>query len=254
MRVDLGPRPDLGPRDAGSPDVPVMTTDAGPPPSFPFTGVYGILNAQDSLFAQEISGSLMLIVGRPPFIYVGSISPEGQVDVTSHVILRSGCGVARISGTYDRVNAVFSLEHTVCSQMTGLPVTSTLEGGFLQNYVQSVSGIYELTATPTPVGDPGCYTGMPQTVRYGVNVLADQTMIIFTASDLIDEPAVYIGRAEANLSVQATLPVEGDVFAASFQQLTANDPMRMMGLRDIFQPAGPCRFQVTVDGIRLSLL
>ncbi len=152
------------------------------------------------------------------------------------------------------MNAVFSLEHTVCSEMTGLPVTSTLQGGFLRDYVQTVSGIYELTATPTPVGDPGCYTGMPRTVRYGVNVLTDRTMIIFAASDLIDEPAVYIGRAEPNFTVQATLPVEGHVFSASFQQLTANDPMQMMGLRDIFQPEGPCSFQVTVDGIRLSLL
>ena len=250
--MDFGPARDVGFMDAGSPDLPVL--DMGPPPAFPFTGVFGILNTPDALVAQEVDGVLMAIVGRPPYIYVGTISEGGDVDLTSHVILRSGCGQARLTGIYDRVNAVFELTHTVCSEDTGLPVTSMIRGGFGQDFDPGASGIYELTATPTPVGDPGCYMGGPQSVRYGVSSLADGTVIIFTAHDLIEEPAVYIGQPVSGGGIQTALPVEGHAFSAFFEQVTANDPLRMTGERDVFQPQGPCFFRIVVEGERVSLL
>ena len=43
-----------------------------------FTGVFEIFNSAQTLVAREVDGSLMLIVGSPPYIFVGNIDAVQQ--------------------------------------------------------------------------------------------------------------------------------------------------------------------------------
>jgi hypothetical protein len=135
-----------------------------------------------------------------------------------------------------------------------------LRGGFDANFEPQLSGVYELTANV--VADfQGCYQGPPgpQTVRYGVGVLAaNQSISVFTAID-VNEPALYVGNvAGADLRFSAierafALPGPSDVSMMG-QLITGAgpDPVRMTAQRDVYDPLRGCSFTLALDGARLS--
>jgi hypothetical protein len=253
--MDAEPSPDAAPRDAGSGDVGVFVPDSGDPTRFPFTGVFGILNANDSLFAREVDDRLMLIVGRPPYIYTGTIDEAGEVEAVSAPLERSGCVTARITGTYDRVAATYELLHETCSEMDGSPLESTIRGGFFEDFA-GASGNYELTATV--IQDlTGCsIDNQPRPVRAGVNILRDGTIAFFTGVDLFEEAGVYVGRltgSGAGFSAVFSVDAAGTQefgMSGMFAGLNANEPIMLMGERDVWDPAQNCSFRVMLDGQR----
>lgn len=249
---------DALPRDAGEIDAEISLRDSGRPAEYPFSGVFGILNSDDPLYAREVGGRLNLVVGVFPYIYVGTISPTGAVDVTSHVLVRSGCAVARIRGTYDRASSAYALVHETCNSRL-MPIESPITGAFAADFHAARSGTYELTATV--VQDlRGCFTGTSSihVVRYAFSFLGSGDVAVFTADDLIEPPAWYEGLADEEWAFAAISQYEGsrttrDVSLSGwFTQATENEPLRFTGLRDVYDSNRDCVFSVTLDGTRLS--
>ncbi len=265
MIFDAGERAEAGPidadvfpdanvvRDAGRGDVGLFVPDSGDTTRFPFTGVFGILNASESLFAREVGDRLMLIAGRPPYIYTGTIDEDGNVDTTSGQLTRSGCAIARITGTYDRVAATYQLLHETCSSVDGTPLSSTIRGGFSQDYA-GASGVYDLTATLI-IDLNGCAdNNQPQPVRFGVDLLSDGSVVVFAGIDVVSEPGVYVGRLTGSgFSAIQDLDVGGSqqfAMSGTFMQANANQPVMLSGERDVYSPEGGCTYRIMFDGAR----
>ncbi len=263
---DTGVEEDAGPRDATIFDAaPVDTgqdydagfqvTDTGPKMSFPFTGVFGILNSSSPLFAREVDGKLSLVVSDFPYVYTGTIANDGTVDTTGTSLMRAGCAVAKITGKYDRDGAQYVMTHRTCNAQ-GAPLVSTIMGGFTQNFVESVSGVFELRITV--MSNPnGCYSGQDGAlVRYGFDFLPNGVVQIFTAEDVISTPAWYEGQSAGDGSFSATQkltpqdPNPTTSMMGQFTQPTANDPLRFSGNRDIYDPVKMCGFSVLLSGTR----
>jgi hypothetical protein len=247
---------DASPYDGGlDRDYGALVIDGGGRSSFPFSGVFGILNSGDPLFAREVNGRLNLVVRDFPYVYTGTIANDGTVDTVSTVLMRSGCAVAKITGRYDRDQAAYVLEHRTCNS-GGMPLSSEMMGGFANDFDHSVSGIYELHITV--MSNPGnCYGGMNGVlVRYGFNFLPGGAMAIFTAEDVIPTPTWYQGQSGADGSFSATErlgaqdPNPVTSMSGSFTQATANDPVRFSGHRDVWDPLRSCGFSVQLDGVR----
>ena len=250
---------DAGFEDAGPRDVPVFVPDSGPPPAYPFTGQFGILNDSSPLFAREVQGRLHLVVGGFPFNYVGTIDEAGRVAVASAELAASGCPEPKITGRYARADTTFQLVHQTCNGQ-GQTVRSELTGAFFQGFVPEVSGTYEVrmgvTQDPTncfglgPVGPSGWW---------GLSVAADRTVALFVADDPVGPPAVYFGRATGDLSSFSALhhldaAPNGPQMAAQVQlsQPTALDPVQITGTRDVFHPDTGCTFSVAFSGVRVD--
>lgn len=255
---DVGP-PDAGSADAGPRDVPVFLPDSGPRPRFPFTGVFSILDDPASLFAREVQGRLHIVVGDFPYTYVGTIDEDGAVDLGSTELTASGCPEPRITGTYSREDTLHMLLHETCNGR-GEPVSANLRGGFVADFDPAVSGEYEVRMQV--VTDPmGCFGlgPVPQAGRWGLDVLSDRTLAVFVAYDPVGPPAVYFGRAQANLSSFTAVhhldaQVNGPQVAMSAQlvQPTANDPVQMIGTRDVYLPDTGCTFSVSFEATRVA--
>lgn len=257
--ADSGP-PDAGFVDAGPRDVPVFLPDTGPPPPlYDFTGSYGILNSSDALFAREVRGELHLVIGAFPYTYTGTIDAAGQVDLTSPELANSGCPEARITGTFSRPDTLFDLQHQTCNT-AGEPLNGQIRGGFASNYDDRVSGEYEvrmevINDVTNCIGlgvlsDPG---------YWGVSVLSDRTIAVFVAEDPAAAPAVYFGRAQQDLSGFDALQhldaaANGSQFAmrARIELISALDPVRIVGTRDVFRPGTGCTFTVSFEASRIS--
>lgn len=248
--------PDAEPVDAGPSDVGLYMPDSGEVPSFPFTGEFGILNDNESLFAREVDDRLMLIVGDQPFVYVGTIDDDGNVATTSPVLERSGCPLARITGRYDRGAATYRLRHETCSVQGGM-VDAEIFGGFASDYV-GPSGVYALTSSV--VQDLlGCSDAVaPQAMKIGINILPSGTVAAFTGVDVVSEPGVYVGRLSGEgtgFSAIQRIDANGSQqFAMSvvFMQVSTNDPITLTGERDVWDPEQNCSFQVTLSGERVE--
>jgi hypothetical protein len=256
--VDATPVPDVGVPDAGIRDGTVVLPDAGPQPSYPFTGVYGILNADDSLYAREVGGLINIVIGDFPYEYSGTIDEAGNVSTTSPELSRSGCAIARIAGTYDRVAAMYTLLHETCNAV-GDPIASRISGGFLANFSPEFSGVFELVAEVV-LNPNGCWEGpiSNNPVRFAVNYLASGAIAVFTANDLVAEPAWYRGTAgnDGTFSAIHRVDAMGSVQTAMsgrFEQATANDPLRLIGTRDVYDTVKGCGFSITFDGTRVEL-
>lgn len=247
---------DAEPRDAGPSDVDLFMPDSGEVPSFPFTGVFGILNDNESLFAREVDDRLMLIVGDQPYVYVGTIDDEGNVTTTSPVLERSGCALARLSGRYDRGAATYRLRHETCSVQGGM-VDAEFFGGFESDYV-GPSGVYALTSSVVQdlLGCSGAVA--PQSMKIGINILSGGTVAAFTGVDVVSEPGVYIGRLSGEgtgFSAIQRIDANGSQqFAMSvmFMQVSTNDPLTLTGQRDVWDSEKNCSFQVILEGERVE--
>jgi hypothetical protein len=250
---DASPLPDAQDYDAEPPtDAMVRLPDAGMPGTSMFTGVFGILNdTQDPLYAREVDHKLNLVVGRFPYEYTGTIQSDGTVDARSSELMRSGCVVARIYGSYERSSGLFHLVHETCNAMF-MTLTSSMTGGFASDFAVW-SGVYDLQATV--VSDTSsCAVGIHTVpVRYGFSLLAHE-IFVFTADDLISTPQFYGGawsgtsfsaiwRSDVGGTIKSTI-------TGQFSQPTANDPVHFSGTRDVYDPVKTCSFSITLAGYR----
>lgn len=250
---------DVGFADAGPRDVDVFTPDATPLPSFPFTGVFGILDDSAPLFAREVQGRLQIVVGDFPYVYVGTIDESGAVDLGSGELSASGCPEPRIHGTYSRSDALFMLDHETCNAQ-GQPVASEIRGGFRNDFESTVSGEYDVQMQVVTDAS-GCFGlgPIPETGRWGLSALPDGTLSMFVAHDPVGPPAVYFGRVNsAGSAFAATHHLDAAsngpqlAMQARFDQPTANDPLKVIGTRDVIRPADGCTFSVAFEATRLA--
>ncbi len=257
--TDSGPA-DAGFVDSGPRDVPVFFPDAGPPPpAYDFTGVYGILNSSDLLFAREVRGQLHLVVGAFPYTYTGSIDGSGEVDLISPELANSQCPEARITGRFSRSDTLFQLEHQTCNT-SGEPLNGQIRGGFARNYDDRVSGEYEVRMAVTVDATNCIGLGVVQDSGYwGVSLLDDRTVAVFVAEDPLGAPAVYFGRAQQNLSGFDALQhfdaaTNGAQFSmrAQIDLISALEPVRISGTRDVFLPETGCTFTVNFEATRIQ--
>lgn len=250
---------DAGFRDAGPQDVPVFLPDAGPPARYPFTGVFGILGDPSLLYAREVQGRLHVVVGGFPYSYVGTISEAGQVDLRSPELEASNCTIPVLRGTYSRPDALHDLLHQTCNAQ-GQAISSQLRGGFIQDYDAQVSGEYEVqTRVTTDIMNCMGLGPIPETGHWGVNLLSDGTIAVFVAWDPVRANMVYFGRAQGDLSAftalnYATADTGGTQYAmqARFEQLTALDPVRILGSRDVYLPQEGCTVSVAFEATRVA--
>lgn len=256
--IDAG-APDAAPRDAGPADVPVFLPDAGPSPAFPFTGVFGILNDGAPLFAREVGGRLHVVVGDFPYSYLGTIDPEGQVELGGPPLAASGCPEPGLSGRYSRPDTLYDLVHASCTPR-GEPFTAALRGGFEADFDPRVSGEYtvrvEVTSDVT-----GCVGLGPvsEEARWAISALSDRTLVVFTADDPLAEPAAYFGRAQPDFSAfAASQYLEASTggpqvsLQGRFVQASVNDPLRVEGTRDVHRRETGCTFSARFEGIRVA--
>lgn len=244
--------------DTGVTDGTIGLPDAMPRGTSSFTGVFGILNAQEALYAREVHDRLNLVIGAFPYDYIGTISSAGMVDVSSQELTRSGCARARVTGSYDRASGTYLLLHETCNSQ-GAPLSSTIRGGFVDDFDRGRSGIYDLRATVR--ANPGnCYVGPAENVlvRYAFSFLRSGAMAVFTAEDLIPTPAHYEGAASSDGSfsaiqrIDASATTEHVAMSGRFEQLTTHDPVRFSGLRDAWDPIKRCAFTITLEGVRIA--
>lgn len=250
-------RPDVGPLEVG--DVAIGVTDFGPPPRFPFTGIFSAFGTSSPLYAREIDGRLVLLFGTPPYIYVGSIDAEGQVITRSLVLERSGCPGATLVGQYGRASATFELDHVSCS-LSGERIRSTVRGGFASDFVPAQSGVYEgrIAAWRDPLR---CGRGLPlgSLLRWGLNVLPDGRAMVITAIDPLPEPLIYLGRlSRGGLALIATVSEgpepQGVAFQGSALPGVEGQRATLSGQRDAWRPngLGGCTFSMDVALERVS--
>lgn len=243
--------PDVGPYD-GAVELP----DAGPPPSYPMSGVFGFFDGSGKLYAREVDGWLSLYLGdfqavtSTPYHYTGTISEDGEVETVSAELMGRGCKSARIYGRYDRASANFVLTHETCNQ-SGQPLVSGLTGGFEVNFDPARSGIFELQATVTGTG--GCWEGPTSAVvRYGVDFIATGAMSVFCADDLLGFQQFYLGQGDRE-AFSALDSSFGMAITGAFTMVTALDPVRLRAERDAFDPVTGCGFHISLDGVRVEL-
>lgn len=256
---DAGPPGDGGDRDGGARDGNFGTRDGGPPPVFPFTGVFEIYDSAQQLFAREVDGRLLIVVGGPPYVFTGTIDEDGVVDLTSPSLDASGCNRPRITGTYERTSTLYELQYRACNERLEVYETE-LRGLFANDYDHQRSGTYEVTSNVTS-NVTGCWSG-DQTVSgslWGVSFLADRTAIVFTGRDLVAIPNVYIGSSQAgtftyDATHKVTADATGEQYAISgrFERVTLNDPLMMFGERDVYDTDGACFFRVQFVGERIA--
>lgn len=243
-------------RDAGPSDVPIGVSDSGVPPEYPFTGVFGILDSASLLYAREVNGRIHLVVDRFPYNYDGTISPEGEVDAVGPELTVGGCLVARIRGTYDRVNALFELLHETCNQ-NNQALSSTMRGGFLEDFDHNYSGVYRLDAQV--VFDPNhCYDQPAPTIRvlWALDFFGTGQTVLWAVDDFFDYPATAFGTrtsATAFVATQDLSSGSGQSFASSgsFTQVGAFEP-EVRIRRDVFNPDRGCSFSVEAIGPRID--
>lgn len=261
---EVGPRPDAVSRDAEvgpdrlpfeAGDVAIGTTDFGPPPNFPFTGLFRAFDG-GLLWAREVDGRLALTVGTEPYVYQGSISPAGEVRLVGEVLQRSGCGSAELTGRYSRADATFDFDHRTCGQDLQ-PLQSRLQGGFLENFAEP-SGIFE--GDIVNIIDPGgCARGLPNRlrVRWGFDLAADGEVRLTTLVDPVDEAFFYTGRVTAGgfslLAPVALLPDRQAVSAmGEVAAPVAGQPATLRVRRDVWRPS--CIFAIEAVLTRRSPL
>ncbi len=259
--VDFGPRIDAG-LDAGFAPSDVELVDSGPPAAFPFSGVYSYLGGADRLLAREVRGRVSIIVGQPPFVYVGTIDGPGNVNLRSPLLERSGCDMATITGYYERPAAALFLRHQSCS-VAGTAIDAQMRGGFDADFARPWSGVYLVEARVDPARDlRRCYQGMAtvQGLLWGVSVIgATNTVIVHTAHDLIGSQTVYVGTAEA--AGRTFAAVEDQVYGlpqlrvsiqGQFIQNSVNDAPVIVGQRDVFDPVRNCTFPMQFVGTLIA--
>ena len=247
---------ELGVSDSG----PRPVLDAGSAPAFAFTGIWSVFDQSSLLYAREVDFSLNLIVGAFPYVYTGTISVDGDFELQGNSLIRSGCQTARLTGNFNRISSFYTLRHTSCNGQ-GQAFTSDLRGSFQSSFAASRSGIYRLSGNI--VADlQGCYTGRtgPYELIYGVSLDPNTgNLAIFTAKDIIEQPMVYLGRysgTDDTFSLQHT-PFVGSMNALTsltgrFEQFGANDPLRLVGQRDVIDPDTLCSFTMTLEGTKIS--
>lgn len=241
--------------DAG--DVAVGVSDFGTPTAYPFSGLFQAFG-QVSLLAREIDGRLLLVVGEPPYIYVGTISPEGEVDLGSGVLARSGCPGATVKGHFERTSATFELQHQTCGA-DGAPRSSELRGGFAEDYTHALSGVYE--GYVGAVSDPGgCGVGLPldATLRWGVGITSGGLATLVTSVGVEAEPRIFIGRANgagfSALAPIATGALPQEIAAAvTFVEAFEGMPATMGGRVGVFRTDVGCGFEIDVALTRVAL-
>jgi hypothetical protein len=256
---DASPTPDAGMTDTGPRDALVVVNDAGPMVMSPFTGVFGILNAQDNLYARESDGRLNIVIGDFPYEYSGTIDEAGNVETSSPELTRSGCVEARVHGLYDRTSATYQLVHATCNTQ-GDPLSSAISGGFLRNFVPAFSGVFDLTADVT-ANPAQCWEGAltDLSLRVAINLLESGAIAVFTVQDLLPQSAWYRGMAGGDGSFTAiqrsdagAAPTRVSIMG-SFSQATEQDPLRFTGIRDVYDPVKGCAFTIAFDGTRVAL-
>lgn len=251
---DASPFPDAE-VDAGLVDSAVGLPDATIEPEYPFTGIYGILNSTDPLYAREVDGRINLVVRGHPYTYIGTITPEGYVDTESFELRALGCPEATIKGQFDRVGLEFVLEHRTCSP-SGQTLLSEIMGGYANDFDPTHSGIFSLTVNVMAAN--GCWDGLPtQSAKWAVSFIGTNAVSVFTAFDLV--PATfYRGIPGSDYSFSALQNVANNPISvetsmmASFEQETANDPLRFTGIRDVYDFTRSCSFTVLFDGTRVE--
>lgn len=252
---DLGTAPDAGRFQAG--DVPVGVTDFGTRPRFPFTGVFSAFGTNGNLLAREIDGRLAVVIETAPYVYVGTIDPEGRVDARSPVQERGGCPEATLKGQYGRFDATLVLQHRTCNARGEL-VTLSLQGGFLTDFVPALSGVYA-GRVEALVDAFGCAQGVaPSPLRWGVNILSDGRALVVTLFDPIEEPFVYLGRL-SNGTLALLAPVasraeaQGVAFQGALAPAAAGQRAGLSGRRDVWRPVGGgCTFSMDVKLSRVD--
>lgn len=261
--LDANPRPDARP-DAGPPDdSEVELFDSGFVNDFPFTGQYIVQGDQNRLFAREAAGRLSIILGGAPFVYEGTIQPNGDVDVISSRLARSGCAVPRITGSYQRMSATLFLTLYGCGQ-DGAPFQTELRGGFEVDFDHEAqlgfAGLYNMAAVIMNDGG-GCYSGPVSVMEmlWAVNMrVGDNTIAIHVAHDLIPTQSVYIGRLELPdfrfAAVENVLAVPGAFDVSMRGNLTraGTDPPTIVGTRDVYDPIRQCNFSIGFQGRKFS--
>lgn len=257
--IDLG-TPDAGPEDGYT----IVLPDGGPPELYVFTGIFFINGQTERLYAREAGGQLSLIVGGPPYVYSGTIDDNGNVDVSSEAQVRSGCALAQITGVYDRRSAFFTLRHRGCG-LTLTPfdveIRGQLVGRDIEDYENSVSGIYQVIAT---VGSNlGCdlVAPSPLTLHYAVNVLPGANQIVlYTIEDPLGTPDHYIGTMSPQ-SLQFSAVMRHTMgehlldasMMAQIQRFGDADPPRLVGTQDSVDFEASCSVSMSIEGVRVSV-
>ncbi len=252
---------DEGVRDLGPQDVAIGVPDFGPPPWYPFTGVFKVYNSNVLIYAREVNNRLQLILGGHPEIYSGTIQDDGTVTLISPQLRRQGCPQASINGTFGRQDALFTLDYQNCDS-SGMSQRETLDGVFQRDYLSHASGIYRLKITGLQDVMNCASDLMEKELTYAVSIREDQGMAIFTADDVISEAAAYVGTLnDTSFTLFHYDSVggqnQGVAFTGNFSQASANEEPKLVGERDVFRaegPLGPCTFKIFVEGHRVSIL
>lgn len=253
--ADLASGADLPGDDTG-----FVLRDAGVPGRFSFTGVFSAAGTVDNLYAFELDGRLVVVVGYAPYVYAGRITPEGRVEAESPVLARSGCPGAVLTGAYARSNATFDLYHRTCSD-SGAVLESRLRGGLFEAFEPSESGVYQ--GRIFGARDPtGCSRGLAlgRSLRWGLGLLRGGRAMLVTLEDPIEEPFAYLGTvSRGGLALLAPVAAGPFAQAVAFQGSVtpgaAGVPAILSGRRDVFRPPSEpvgaegagCAFQVDVD-------
>ena len=217
------------------------------------------MDSPASLFAREVQGHLHVVIGDFPYTYLGTIDEAGRVDLFSPELSASGCPEPRLTGTYSRPDALHSLLHETCNAR-GEPIRAELRGGFVADFDPRLSGEYEVEMQVTS-DVTGCIGlgPVPERGRWGLDLLGDATLAVFVAEDPVGPPAVYFGRAQPDLSaftathhLDATANGPQVAMQARVEAVSANDPVRLVGSRDVFLPATGCTFSVGFEATRVA--
>jgi len=255
---DAEPAPDAI-ADAGAPDSEVVLFDSGEPPlNFAFTGVWQIDNDQNRLFAREVMGKVAIIIGGTPYVYTGTIEANGDVTTTSPRLLRSGCPDAHITGSFQRMSSAIFLSHVTCGGAG--PFTAAINGGFETNFRPGISGIYRVAGLVMGDSVPPCYAGAPGPFEmfWGINVgPSDNTIVLFTAHDVVAESAVYVGRLDNDGRFDATESLfaevgRSDVAMRGTFTAAGLDPAHINGSRDVYDAQRRCTFTIGFDGTKVA--
>lgn len=244
-------------RDTGPSDVPVGVNDSGVPIQYPFTGVFGIIGSPDLLYAREVNGRIHLLVARFPYTYEGTISESGEVDAVSTELTLGGCLVARIRGSYDRVNAIYDLVHETCNENNGA-LSSRMQGGFDANFDPDRSGVYRLDARV--VADfSNCYPQPSPSIRvlWALSFFGNGQAVMWAVDDLFEtRPAAFgIRTSRDAFTVTQRISTSGAspsyASTGTFTQIGATEP-EVVIRRDIQHPEVGCAFSIEATGVRID--
>jgi hypothetical protein len=254
------PNPDASVYDGGPSDIATVFPDAG---NYPFTGLFGVPGIgpfpMHVLFAREVDGKVNLLVDTLPYNFFGTITPDGQVTASSDLLERIGCAGASLTGNYDRSTAFYSLQYQACNAQ-GQTFSTNIHGAFGAAFAPG-SGVYQVAAAIN-LDNSGCYQG-PQpipTLTWAVNFLpGSNNLQVYTAEDLIAQPALYTGNYDTMSLQAATLerveaqPSGNDVaLTGQIVQITANMPPSLNGVRDVFDFNRNCGFRIQFQAVWTS--